>query len=154
MKIIDSIPEIQAFAERAESCMAEKGQEVLNLLPIFDQLSHSEWDLLLDCADRRPQTTTLLESDEIRMLLIYWEGGKESSIHGHPEGGGLIKVLRGTLEETRYDPLSGRPIDTAQLDVGEMSYIHDVLALHQVRNSYTTPAISLHLYTGSRRKSA
>ena len=122
--------------------------DVLELLPEFEQLEIEEWSTLLGEENGEPCTTPLYESDQLKMLLIYWKANQTSSVHGHPGGGGLIKVLSGSLEESRYDPEIGESlIDECQIMPGNIGFIHDMFAWHKVRNPCEAPAVSLHLYS-------
>lgn len=128
--------------------IAQNGfDDVLNLIPIYEELNLSNWQSLLDQKNGKPINTTIFKSDQIRMVIIYWDGHQQSSIHGHAEGGGLIKVLDGQLEETRFDPEDNQVIGKFLYTPGSMTYINDMIALHQVKNPSSTPAFSLHMYT-------
>jgi len=122
--------------------------DVLELLPYFEDLELYNWPALLDHQNGEPCTTILYQSEQLKMSLIYWKGKQTSSVHGHPGGGGLVKVLSGVLDETRYDPIvTEHIIDRYRMVPGNIGFIHDVLALHQVRNPHASPAVSLHLYS-------
>jgi hypothetical protein len=137
------------FIARIKSLECRKQiDDVLELLPYFERLDLSEWKALLDTDNGEPCTTSLYQSGQVKMKLIYWKGRQASSVHGHPGGGGLIKVLAGRLEETRYAPVAPDDvIDTCRLEPGSVGFIHDLFAWHQVSNPSDTPAVSLHLYS-------
>ena len=96
-----------------------------------------------------PQSNhVLIDNDLLKVVLIRWEPGKVSSIHGHPAGGGVYKVLFGSIEEMRYTTgESPQLLSVSQYHKGSMSYIDDTLGFHAVGNPFKTPAISLHAYT-------
>ena len=122
--------------------------DVLDLLPHFEGLSMRQWPSLLDVVNGEPCTTLLYHSNQIKLSLIYWKARQESSLHGHPGGGGLIKVIKGSLHETRYNPNNEEKVlDEYIIDEDSVGYIHDMFAWHQVRNPNETPAVSLHLYS-------
>ena len=85
----------------------------------------------------------------MRILIICWDAKQQSSIHGHKEGGGLIKVLQGNLHETRFDPIDKEMTGKFDYSEGDITYIHDMLAWHQVKNPGDHLAYSLHMYTRS-----
>jgi len=126
---------------------AQDVPDVLALLSYFEKLDLPNWKAMLNYNNGSPETTVLYESDDLKLALIYWNGYQESSIHGHPDGGGLIKVLEGALLETRHDPVeSEEVVDVQVMRMGAISYIHDMLAHHKVSNPMNSPAVSLHIY--------
>lgn len=120
--------------------------DILALLPEFEKLELRDWSALLDKQNGKQCTTSLYHSEQVKMLLIYWNGKQTSSVHGHPGGGGLIKVLSGSLEEIRFEPdMTEKVIDKSRIEPGLISFIHDLFAWHQVTNPNDAPAVSLHL---------
>jgi hypothetical protein len=98
---------------------------------------------------RNPATSHILVQNALmKVVLICWKPGKISSIHGHPKGGCVFKVLKGNLEEKRYSPDEGqRLLAVSTFQPGSMAYIDDNMAYHAVGNPFETAAISLHVYT-------
>ncbi|MFY0686183.1 MAG: cysteine dioxygenase family protein [Cyclobacteriaceae bacterium] len=90
----------------------------------------------------------LIEDEFVKISLIYWEPGKLSSIHGHPSGGCVFKVLSGQLNEMRYTS-SQVPVllATSDYQTNGIGYIHDEMGYHAVGNSYVKPAYSIHVYS-------
>ena len=94
----------------------------------------------------------LYENETIKINLIKWDQGKESSIHGHDEGGCVLKVLKGELVEERYIPNNlEQPVGYAYLKQGGMAYIDDHMGYHKVCNSGDSVAISIHVYTSGKK---
>ena len=84
----------------------------------------------------------------LKVVLIHWKPGSISSIHGHPKGGCVFRVLQGSLVEKRYSPDdTQRLLAVGTYREGSMAYIDDSMAYHAVANPFNTPAISLHVYT-------
>ncbi len=93
----------------------------------------------------------LVQNTLLKVVLIHWAPGKFTGIHGHPKGGCVFKVLKGSLEEKRYSPdTSQRLLALSTLRQGSMAYIDDDMAYHAVGNPFDTSAISLHVYTPGR----
>ena len=93
-------------------------------------------------------SAVLVDNDLMKVVLIRWETGKISSIHGHPEGGCVFKVLRGSVEELRYTKGDNPKLlasSTYQKDA--VAYIDDNIGLHAVGNPFDEAAITLHVYT-------
>jgi len=89
----------------------------------------------------------LVSTDRFELVLNLWKPGKASEIHGHRGGGCVFKLLQGKLEELRYTPEhSPKLMATSSLRSGDMAYIDNSIAYHQVGNPYGSPAISIHAY--------
>lgn len=86
------------------------------------------------------------------LLVLCWGAGKSSRIHNHPCDGCYVKVLSGSLKETRYT------IDNVNKEIkfncelisnpGTVTFMNDDIGLHKISNpSSDIGAVSLHLYT-------
>ncbi|CZT02733.1 related to cysteine dioxygenase type I [Rhynchosporium agropyri] len=85
-------------------------------------------------------------------LILVWTPRKGSPIHDHADAHCLMKVLKGTLKETRFDfPLNNATaphiIKETLYHEGEVTYMADELGLHRISNPGEEVAVSLHLYT-------
>lgn len=98
---------------------------------------------------KNPETRqVIVDNRYLKVVLIHWKAGKVSSIHGHPSGGCVFKILQGKLEELRYTPEeSPKLLSSNSYRSGSMTYIDDRMGYHQVGNPFGTSAISLHIYT-------
>ncbi len=116
--------------------------QLLSFLQHFELTKEAVQGIILNT-----ETNTVLLDDEfMKISLIHWSPGKFSSIHGHPVGGCLLKVLHGEVNETRYDPQSCFITGSKALGVGNVAYIDDTIALHRVGNTSGSSAISIHAY--------
>jgi len=88
------------------------------------------------------------------LMVLVWTPGKGSPIHDHGNAHCLMKILRGSLTETRF----GFPEDHKEEERMEIisrktynenavTYMADELGLHRVSNEGSDFAVSLHLYT-------
>ena len=119
-------------------------KDVLYLVSQFNTCQGTGWEDYI----AGPGNIPLFQNEDFRLVLIYWDGNARSKKHGHPEGGCLLKVLSGSLIETRFDPIDPQWVTGKYYFFqGDVSYIHDSLAYHVVENPYSEPAISLHIYS-------
>ncbi|KAF2214941.1 hypothetical protein CERZMDRAFT_57439 [Cercospora zeae-maydis SCOH1-5] len=99
-------------------------------------------------------------NDKANLLILVWTPGKSSPVHDHANAHCVMKVLKGTLEETLYGFPSTCPrassinklpvMRRTRYTADQVTYMSDRLGLHSVGNPSTDPedfAISLHLYT-------
>ncbi|PTU20555.1 hypothetical protein P175DRAFT_0457953 [Aspergillus ochraceoroseus IBT 24754] len=93
------------------------------------------------------------------LLILVWSPGRGSAIHDHANAHCVMKVLKGTLQETLYtwpdqDKVqhgqASPPEITKVTTYGEnqVTYMSDKLGLHKIHNpDPNNVAVSLHLYT-------
>jgi predicted metal-dependent enzyme (double-stranded beta helix superfamily) len=97
--------------------------------------------------------------------LLCWPAGLASPIHDHAEASCWMKILAGTMLETRYqfpgdDVARDADLDAAhrngqlhetkrtELRPEAVAYIDDSLGIHRMGNASTlAPAVSLHIYS-------
>ncbi len=83
-------------------------------------------------------------------LVLVWTPGKGSPVHDHADAHCLMKILRGSLMETRYDfpdtPGRGPQITKeTRYKENEVTYMSDELGLHKISNpDPNITAVSLH----------
>lgn len=85
-------------------------------------------------------------SNAYTIYLLNWLPGQFAPIHGHPPGGCVMGVLRGTLEETIYHPQLIYNKKTRVLTPGVIGYIDNSIGFHKIINLCNTPCNSLHIY--------
>lgn len=97
---------------------------------------------------RRMSLTT--DTIPLWQLVLVWTPGKGSPIHDHGNAHCVMKILRGSLTETRYEfPDSDRAQPMRLLSErtskeNDVAYMADELGLHKVENKGDDYAISLH----------
>ncbi|XP_062511912.1 cysteine dioxygenase type 1-like [Corticium candelabrum] len=106
--------------------------------------------------DKNKYTRQLVDSGngKFNLLILCWSEGQGSCIHSHAGSHCFMKILQGSLKETRYEwPKEGEsakmtPTESFDLKRDEVAYMSDTLGLHRVENSsHTEKAVSLHLYS-------
>ena len=119
----------------------------LHLKPMIQSYAGEDWKTLLQPDHKAPRTRILYQDQRFKLVLIYWKPFQKSKKHGHPPGGGVMKLLTGHLHETRFDPENPeRELETRCYTASQVSYIHNEEAYHIVENAGPAPAVSLHLY--------
>lgn len=121
--------------------------------------------------DRYKYTRNLVDEGNgaFNIMILCWGPGHASAIHDHADSHCFMKMLKGTLEEVRFDwPKSKAPaylkkhqesdaekhhdkaleeVRRTPLRINDVCYINDTLGLHRMENqSHVDGAISLHLY--------
>ncbi|EAW08181.1 putative cysteine dioxygenase Cdo1 [Aspergillus clavatus NRRL 1] len=93
------------------------------------------------------------------LLILVWSPGRGSAIHGHANAHCVMKILKGSLQETLYTWPDQEKVQRGQLssprviretiyEENEVTYMSDELGLHKISNpDPDNAAVSLHLYT-------
>ncbi|KAL4974447.1 RmlC-like cupin domain-containing protein [Aspergillus desertorum] len=93
------------------------------------------------------------------LLILVWSPGRGSAIHDHANAHCVMKILRGTLQETLYtwpdqdkvqhgQPSPPQVTKVTRYSENQVTYMSDKLGLHKIHNPDPSEvAISLHLYT-------
>lgn len=132
----------------------EKRREMLTKILTHTNLSVNDVGKYTLFDKNLPYTRNLVATDGFNygLLVLCWNGGMESKIHNHPCDGCFVKVLRGTIKETRYS--YDQQTDAITLlsefegQEGDVAYMDDFVGLHKIGNpSKDVGAVTLHLYT-------
>ncbi|GAB1200775.1 RmlC-like cupin domain-containing protein [Aspergillus pseudonomiae] len=93
------------------------------------------------------------------LLILVWSPGKGSAIHDHANAHCVMKVLKGSLQETLYSWPDQSKLEHGQISPpqikrettyceNQVTYMSDKLGLHKISNpDPDNVAVSLHLYT-------
>lgn len=113
-------------------------------LPLADFEPFTHWDsehYTRNCIDR---------TDDYELILLCWEPGQETPIHGHGGEECWVYALQGTILEHRQEWDAAHQkletVETAQMKAGDISYMDDNMGFHSLHNTGGTRAMTLHLY--------
>ena len=120
---------------------------VFEIFPLVNTYTNEDWKNALTFENHKPKNTLLFQDEHLKVILIQWDSFQQSSKHGHPAGGGLVKVLSGNLVESLFDSHNpDKMISKQRLASGSISFVHDDIAHHIVENPSRQHAVSLHIY--------
>ena len=96
-------------------------------------------------------------SELFELLLLCWNPGQRSPIHNHEGQRCWMATLEGTIEETHYRPCPDgtgpmQPGARRTFAPGQVAFISDDIALHEIAPSNGSPGVSLHLYSKPIRR--
>ncbi|PVH75990.1 hypothetical protein DL98DRAFT_304728 [Cadophora sp. DSE1049] len=122
--------------------------------------SSTEWSKYAHANPTKQYTRNLITSVPgiFNLLLLVWTPGMRSPIHDHADSHCLMKIMKGSLRESRFAmPVRGkesgretggeglREIARTDFKENKVAYISDKLGLHEILNpSLTEYAVSLH----------
>lgn len=119
------------------------------ILERASKVRSSEWAFLAEAPEGKK---VLVDNEFLKVVLIRWEPGVTCARHGHPNGGGMVKVLEGAIRESRFlNATITAPYETNVFRQHSASYIDDRLGLHTVGNPFELPAVTMHAYLKYRK---
>ncbi|KAF9895385.1 hypothetical protein FE257_000290 [Aspergillus nanangensis] len=135
----------------------------LDIQRLMEQYSSNpdEWLPFAMGDSNKAYTRNLIDegNGKSNLLILVWSPGKGSAIHDHANAHCVMKILKGSLQETLYtwpdqDKVEhgqkSPPRITKETTYGEnqVTYMSDKLGLHKISNPDPNNfAVSLHLYT-------
>lgn len=91
-----------------------------------------------------------MENDLFTIIMLVWNGGKESPIHDHPCDGCWVRVLEGNVKETVYDKKEDGTLEQTSENLyheGEITWMHDIKGFHKIGNPGTESSVTMHVYS-------
>ena len=91
----------------------------------------------------------IFQSAEFELLALCWLPGHAAPIHGHEGEKCWARVEQGKLRFMSYkDVFTNNALELALTEevVGEQGYVDGPAYIHAIENTFSEPAISLHLY--------
>lgn len=155
---------VEALSEKLGPCSGINSDDVdeteLQQL-MADYISNeSEWAKYFFPSSSMPYTRNLVDkgNGKSNLMILVWSPGKASPIHDHANAHCIMKILKGSLTETRYawptvdlNNSEARPLQLlskTNYQVNQTTYMSDKLGLHRISNpDPNNYAVSLHLYT-------
>ena len=86
---------------------------------------------------------------DYELILLCWDEGAETPIHGHGGEDCWVYQLSGTVEEIRYRELEENVLEASHklcLQPGKLTYMNDDMGYHSIRNIGAGRAMTLHIY--------
>ncbi|KAB1065216.1 cysteine dioxygenase [Salibacter halophilus] len=141
----NKITSIEELVEILPSC---KGNDFVELaeridIPLSDYEKYASW-----CAEKYTRNC-IDRTDDYELLLLCWDEGQDTPIHGHGGEECWVLMVDGHLKEIRIkEDDSGNLYDdrTVDMKVGDISYMHDDMGYHSLHNIHNGRSMTLHLY--------
>lgn len=125
------------------------GKKVAGLLARYAQ-DHSDWREYVHFRDDCYSRNLVSASDLFELLVICWKPGQVSPIHDHQGQRCWMGVLDGNMRETQFHAAGQGPLRvgrTTLLKPGQVAFIRDEIALHEIAPAGEVPGVTLHLYS-------
>ncbi|KAF1918966.1 RmlC-like cupin domain-containing protein [Ampelomyces quisqualis] len=155
---------VQALSEKLGPCSGIDSDDVdeRDLQRLMENYvsNESEWAKYFFPAPNMAYTRNLVDkgNGKSNLLILVWSPGRASPIHDHANAHCIMKILKGSLTETRYawptvdrNNAEDRPLQVLSsktYEADQVTYMSDKLGLHRISNPDPKEyAVSLHLYT-------
>lgn len=146
--VIKSMMNITEFLEKVDNTPFESLDQILSV-----PLNAADWvnQLVNQSVNLEPisfsrQRVHLTPSGQVEVLVLTWPPGYSTLPHDHAQYGCWLKVLQGSLTESRYG-LNLHKTQVSTLETGQSSFMCNDFGYHSIANTTTQPAYSLHLYS-------
>ena len=149
-----SIPDLESFCNELLNTFTVGNYpfNALQFIPVLSSLTLENKEETERFIANPIKKYVLIKNDLIKVVLIHWEHGDYTEIHGHDASSGIFKILKGRLEEKRYSTRNNPTLlSSSKMKKGSVGYIDDTMAFHAVGNPFKESAISLHVYTPGLR---
>jgi len=88
----------------------------------------------------------IYKTPQFELLLLCWQPGQASAVHGHEGQLCWMRVVAGALTFINYtDHSNGQLLETSRA-AGGAGFVDGPAYIHAVQNQTNQPALSLHLY--------
>lgn len=90
----------------------------------------------------------LARKDGFEFILLCWDKGVSTPIHGHANQNCWVYQVTGEVKEQRYKALGNdfEITNEAVLSEGQLTYMHDRMGYHTIENVSDGTAMTLHVY--------
>ena len=90
----------------------------------------------------------LARTNQYELILLCWEIGAKTPIHGHGGENCWVYQVQGTVKEMRFEEKKGQLEETNQmiLTPGKLTYMNDRMGYHSIKNISNQRAMTLHIY--------
>jgi cysteine dioxygenase len=134
-------------------------QQLTEILDDIDPVEHANTmrRIKITAQDLRPYATwstqgytrnCLARTSEYEIILLCWDIGAKSAIHGHGGKDCWVYQVEGTLEEKRFEQTNSELIEvkSQSLTPDNLTYMNDKMGYHSIENNSKRQAMTLHIY--------
>jgi cysteine dioxygenase len=149
--VVNPCQKVQGLIEQLQqlAVLSFPNQQVFTTLQQA-HLSQADLEPYIFYADYRYTRNRVYKCPDFELILMCWQAGQQSCVHGHEGQKCWMSVITGTLEFANYQDMpeaSGRmTLTKISTQLGEAGFIDGPAYIHGVRNASNERAISLHLY--------
>ena len=91
----------------------------------------------------------IVRKEGFEFILLCWDRDAETSIHDHSGQHCWVYQVEGTVKEKRFEISSNNEVELQHellITKGDLTYMHDRMGFHSIKNVSNKRAITLHIY--------
>ena len=90
----------------------------------------------------------IVRHDKFEFILLCWDSGVKTPIHGHDGQNCWVYQVAGTVSEKRFKQThyGFELTNDTTLSEGRITYMHDRMGYHTLENISSSPSMTLHVY--------
>ena len=90
----------------------------------------------------------LVRNEKFEFILLCWETGVKTPVHGHGGQNCWVYSISGELVEKRYETKEEGfgLLKTMTLNEGSLTYMNDEMGYHSLENTHNGRSMTLHIY--------
>ncbi len=142
---MNSIKTIEALAEELDNAKKSEQAKIISRL----ELNAAAFREYATWSNEGYTRNCVARTDDYELLLLCWDKEAETPIHGHGGQDCWVYQIAGTVEEIRVkEDENGDLKETHRMSLseGKISYMHDRMGFHKIRNPFNQRAMTLHIY--------
>lgn len=145
MKLLKSQEHIQKLIVLLSQSLKEDYNHILNN---FD-FSAIDFTAFKSWSQKKYTRNCMYKDENFELILLCWEQGQETSIHGHDGEDCWVYLLEGEMEEVYYTIDESnylREGGSRRFVPHELSFMNDRIGFHKLKSVCSGRSVSLHLY--------
>ena len=142
---MDSIKSLKGLVEALKQTNAEDYVKIAKnmRIPVSDFTNYTYWK------NDGYARNCIIKTEKFELILICWKEDDFTPIHGHDNQKCWVYQVDGKMTEIRYEKDNqGNLIECNQIQLkpGALTYMHDSMGYHLLKNNNAQKAMTLHLY--------
>ncbi len=138
------IKTIEDLIDTLETASSDRFAQIIQQISITeDSLKHfATW------LDEGYTRNCLMRNNDYEIILLCWDKGAKTAIHGHGGENCWVYQVSGTVEEIRYTQSKDKLEESERLVISpsQISFMHDRMGYHAIQNISNAKAMTLHIY--------
>jgi cysteine dioxygenase len=115
---------------------------------ILKQYNGLDWNKYINIDKSDYNKKLIYKNNNFELFIITWMPNNGSKIHDHSSNGCILKILKGSLTEKRYNN-NLQHIKTNIIYKNNISFISNKICYHSINNNNKSISVSLHIYSPS-----
>ncbi|MGS2725146.1 cysteine dioxygenase [Psychroserpens sp. BH13MA-6] len=103
----------------------------------------------LNWSDEKYTRNCLYRDSRFELILLCWEKGQETAVHGHDGEDCWVYLLEGQMEEVFYEMNPQKTLERLnahRVVPKQLTFMNDRLGYHKLKNIHQGKSMSLHVY--------